>query len=288
MECVLEAGDALGESIVWCSRTNRLWWTDVLTATVHELTWPAAEHRLHPLPFRRLGSIGLHRDGGLVVATELGVFRWSPSEGVGAQVMPARWNPLTYRLNDGRCDRAGRFWVASMCDSYFGPSGTLYSLGPDKQVRSHIDDLVIPNAIAFSPDDRRFYFADTRQYVIWEFEFDLSEGRLGRRRTFATFGTGPARPDGSCVDADGCVWNATYAGAAVTHYTPDGKTDTVVPLPVTYPTCVCIGGPDLDTLFVTSSRYPLTAAERVKEPLAGGLFAHKIHIAGLVEPECQL
>jgi sugar lactone lactonase YvrE len=284
MQCVVDTRDQLGECVLWCTRSQRLWWVDVLSASLHELSWPAGQHRTHQLPFRRLGSIGLRASGGLVLATEQGVFGWHPDRGVGAQLMAPRWDPVTHRLNDGRCDRAGRFWVGSMHDSLFVPDGTLFSIGPAAEAVAHFDDIIVPNSLAFSPDDRRFYFADTRRYMIWQFDFDIESGRIGNRRPFVDFGLGPARPDGSCVDANGCLWNASFDGGRVVRYTPDGITDTVVQLPVSCPTCVCLGGPDLDTLFVTTASFSLSAEQRLQEPLAGGLFALRVPTAGLAEP----
>ena len=284
MQCVVDTRDRLGESVLWCPRSQRLWWVDVLSAALHELAWPAGLHRTHQLPFRRLGSIGLCADGGLVLATEQGLFGWHPDRGLGAQLMAPRWDPATHRLNDGRCDRAGRFWVGSMSDSLFVPEGTLFSIGPAAEAVAHFDDIIVPNSLAFSPDDRRFYFADTRRYMIWQFDFEIESGRIGNRRPFVDFGSGAARPDGSCVDANGCLWNAAFDGGRVVRYTPDGIVDTVVQLPVSCPTCVCLGGPDLDTLFVTTASFSLSAEQRLQEPLAGGLFALRVPTRGLAEP----
>jgi sugar lactone lactonase YvrE len=284
VECVVETRDLLGESVLWCPRSERLWWVDVLRAVLHEVSWPAGIHRSHELPFRRLGSIALRATGGLVLATEQGLFGWDADRGLGARLMAPRWDVLTHRLNDGRCDRSGRFWVGSMHDTQFVPEGTLYSIGRGLDVKSHLADIIVPNAIAFSPDDRRFYFADTRRYVLWQFDFDIGSAQLANRRPLVEFGTGPARPDGACVDADGCIWNASFAGASVVRYTPNGAVDAVVRLPVSCPTCVCLGGRDLDTLFVTSASYQLTADQARREPLAGGLFALRVATAGLTEP----
>ena len=171
-----------------------------------------------------------------------------------------------------------------MHDSAFVPEGTLFSLGPGTAVASHFGEIIVPNAFAFSPDDRHFYFADTRRYVIWRFDFDLASGHLRNRRPFVAFGAGPARPDGSCVDAEGCLWNAAYAGGRVVRYTPDGRVDRVIALPVSCPTCVCLGGRDLDLLFVTSARFALKAEQHAVEPLAGGVFAVPVSAKGLPEP----
>lgn len=286
--CVAETADLLGEGVVWCARSRRVWWADVMRGVIHELSWPQAVHVEHRLPFRRIGSLGLLASGGLLVATEQGIFCWDPVHGVGACVMAPRWNPVVFRLNDGRADRAGRFWVGSMSDGQFVPEGRLYSRSPGGAIDDHADGIIIPNAIAFSPDDRWFYFADTRRYVIWRYAFDLAEGRISAQEVFVDFGSGPGRPDGSCVDVDGCIWNACYEGGRVVRYTPKGQIDREIALPVSFPTCVALGGDALDTLFITTARGPLADERRAAEPLAGHLFAVPVGTAGQPEPLVRL
>jgi sugar lactone lactonase YvrE len=286
--CVAPTADTLGESVLWCPRSRKVWWVDVMRAVIHELSWPEMVLIEHDLPFRRIGSIGLQAEGGLLVTTEQGAFRWSPEHGLGACVMAPRWDPTVFRLNDGRADRAGRFWVGSMHDSRFVPEGTLYSRSPGGTVNEHVGGIIVPNAIAFSPDNRWFYFADTRRYVIWRYAFDLAEGLLSERQVFVDFGSGPGRPDGSCVDVDGCIWNTCYEGSRLIRYTPAGRIDREIELPVSFPTCVALGGDALDTLFITTASGPLPEARRAAEPLAGHLFAVSVENAGLPEPLVRL
>jgi sugar lactone lactonase YvrE len=209
--------------------------------------------------------------------------------GVGPCVVPALWNQQTHRLNDGRADRAGRFWVGSMHDTDFtAPDGSLYSFASGGRTHVYETGIIIPNSIAFSPDDRWFYFADTRRYVIWQYAFDLADGQLSNRTVFAEFGNGPARPDGSCMDATGCLWNASYEGARITRFTPTGAVDREIALPVSFPTCVALGGDALDTLFITTAVGPVPYARRAQEPLAGGLFAVNAGVVGLPEPAVGL
>ncbi len=284
LHCVAATADLLGEVPVWCPRSQRLWWVDVLGAALHRLDPATGERRDWRLPFRRLGSIALRRSGGLVLATEQGLYGFDPeTERTEFLVLPEAGRP-THRLNDGRCDRAGRFWVGSMSDVDFTPTGRLFRVEPDLAVAPMLDEIIVPNSIAFSPDDRTFYFADTRRYRIWAFDFDLASGALSNRRVFAETGPGPGRPDGSCVDAEGFLWNADYAGGRVVRYAPDGRVDRAIALPVSYPTCVCFGGPGLDVLFITSARFPLTPEEAQREPQAGSLFALETKHRGLPEP----
>ena len=118
-----------------------------------------------------------------------------------------------------------------------------------------LDRIIVPNSVAFSPDDRTLYFADTRAYTIWAFDFDIAVGAIANRRVFAQT-MPPARPDGACVDADGFLWSAKYAGSRIVRYAPDGRIDRIVELPVSHPTCCCFGGDDLQTLYVTSASDP--------------------------------
>lgn len=284
MECVVACENALGEGVVWCPRQQRLWWVDVLAGHVHEWRLSDGLHRVHETVFRRIGSLALRQKGGLVLATEQGLFAWDPERATSTLLVNPEPDRLTHRLNDGRCDRAGRFWVGSMHDTQFVPEGALFRVGANLDVSRLEEGIVIPNSIAFSPDDRTFYFADTRKYVIWAYDFSLSEGVLDNRRVFASYGQGPGRPDGSCVDREGCLWNAVYAGGKIVRYTPNGRVDRIVELPVSYPTCCCFGGSDLDILFVTSARFPLSAQEQAAQPLSGSVLALRPGVQGLPEP----
>jgi len=123
------------------------------------------------------------------------------------------------------------------------------------------------------------YFADSPRHLIWAFDFDADDGAISNRREFADLTGRKALPDGSCVDADGCLWNAEYAGRRLTRYTPDGRVERTVELPVSNPTCCCFGGERLDTLYVTS------ATQRLTEPAAieGALLALEPGVRGLPE-----
>jgi sugar lactone lactonase YvrE len=133
--------------------------------------------------------------------------------------------------------------------------------------------MIVSNGIAFSPDDKTMYFTDTRRHLSWQFDFDLEAGRISNQRLFADYSGSGERPDGACVDVDGGIWTAFFAGGRVVRYRPDGVIDVVVPVPVTNPTCVCFGGADLRTLYITTAAKFLTPEQRAAEPLAGSLLA---------------
>jgi sugar lactone lactonase YvrE len=152
-------------------------------------------------------------------------------------------------------------------------------------VARHQGDVVVSNSIAISPDRRTLYFSDTRRFVMWAFDFDEERGVLSNRRVFVDHSAARDRPDGACVDEEGCVWVAMFAGKRIVRYRPDGTLDRTIEVPVTNPTCVCFGGADLATLYITTARKFLSPAQLEAEPLAGALLAVEPGVRGL--PEAQ-
>jgi sugar lactone lactonase YvrE len=280
-EIVGRERDRLGEVPVWSVRDRCLWWVDVLTPTLRCYAPDTGAQVSYPIPVRSLGCVALRAEGGLILGTDAGVLAFDPQSGAILLVQPEPDRPA-HRLNDGRCDRRGRLWVGSMNERAFVPEGTLFRVDPDLSVHPMLDQIKVPNAIAFSPDDRTLYFADTRACTIWRFDFDIAEGRIWNRRVFAET-RAPARPDGACVDADGFLWNTHFAGACVVRYAPDGHVDRVVELPVGNPTCCCFGGDNLDTLFVTSASDPVLTGAHPSD-VCGKLIALDVGSRGLPEP----
>lgn len=187
-----------------------------------------------------------------------------------------------HRKNDGRADWAGNFWIGTLREDDYAPVGSLYRVTPDRMVTTQARGLAIPNALAFDPERRRMYFADTRAHTIWVKDYDPAADLIGEKRVFATT-VAPARPDGSCIDAEGYVWNAEYAGGRIARYSHSGEISRVVELPVSYPTCCCFGGKNLGHLYVTSASEPLSAEERLAEPLAGQVLAMDVGARGRAE-----
>ncbi len=281
--CVVQANDALGESVLWCPRSRRVWWLDILAPALQSFDPRTREHRVIPLPGRNCGNLALRRAGGFVLAMDGGLHGFDPDTGALEFLLHVEGEPPENRYNDGRCDRMGRLWIGTTDSRHRRPSGGLYRIGPDRAAARMLDGVTIPNSTAFSPDDRTLYFADTPRHVVWAFDFDLAAGEISNRRVFADLSAGRGFPDGSCVDADGFLWNAQYGGGRVVRYAPDGGVDRVLALPVSNPTCCCFGGDDLETLYVTSAAQRMTPEQRAAEPLAGGLLAVRAGVRGLPE-----
>lgn len=280
VEVAARGADRLGECPLWDERESALWWVDS--------RWPAAK-RLDPssgavmmVVLREVvGSIALREAGGLLAATKSGLHLLDPSSGA----LEARANPEAHlpdnRFNDGRCDRQGRFWAGTMSDVRRDPVGSLYRFETDFACTRLRNAIIIPNSLAFSADSRTMYFADTNRHTIWAYDYDPATGAATRERVFADTGSG--RPDGSCVDAEGCLWNAEYGSGRLVRYTPAGKVDRAVEVPVSNPTCCAFGGEDLGTLYVTTATQRLAPEDLARQPLAGSLLALRPGVKGLPE-----
>lgn len=284
IECVVKSKDRVGEVPVWCDRSHKVWWIDVRQPRIQSFDPESGSHEVFLVEGKAIGSYALRESGGMILAQEDGIHLYDPATKSRSMLLELEGDIEVNRLNDGRCDRRGRFWLGSMNDTVREPDGSFYSVSADLEVQKWFGDINIPNGVAFSPDDTVLYFADTPAQKIWAFDFDLEEGRISNRRLFADLAGNPGRPDGSTVDAQGFLWNAEFNGKRVVRYTPDGRIDRVIDMPVTNNTCLGFGGPDLSLLYVTTAWQGLSEEKRVQEPLAGGLFCLDVGIKGLPEP----
>ncbi|HUP55414.1 MAG TPA: SMP-30/gluconolactonase/LRE family protein [Methylomirabilota bacterium] len=284
--CVLPAAAQLGECPVWDPDEARLYWIDIDGRAIHRYD-PASgldEQRAAP---GRPGSLALTGVAGrLLVALEgrLALFDWDPAtwrdwvalepEGAGN------------RLNDGRCDPGGRFWVGSMFDpsSARKATGLLHRVEPDGTSVTVRSEIGVANGLAFSPDGRTMYFADTHRDTVWAYDYDLATGDATNERVFLDFGPLPGRPDGACVDEAGCYWVACVTGGMVLRVTPAGVVDRRVRVPVDKPTMPAFGGPGLSTLFITTIGGGGSHQVDPSQPEAGSVFAIEAGVKGLPEP----
>ena len=167
------------------------------------------------------------------------------------------------------------------------PVGALYRLWPDRRCELLFDELTVTNGCAFSPDGRIFYFSDSEASVrtIWACDHDVASGALTNRRVFVDTHGLAGRPDGGTVDADGCYWMAGVGGWQLVRFTPEGKVDRIVEVPVEKPTKVAFGGPALDVLYFTSIGMNPTPGTEARQPQAGGIFATRVPgVVGVAQP----
>jgi sugar lactone lactonase YvrE len=272
IERVVPSHDRLGETPLWCDRTQKLWWIDIEVPKIQSYEPGTGRHDVLPIEGTYLGSLALTDTARHLIAIDLSLLQVDPTSGaltLFAQIESG----LDNRLNDGRVDADGRLWIGTMDNQLHRGNGSLYRVDPDGSVTTMLGDIIVSNGIAHSPDNRTLYLTDTRRFCTWAFDLDRAAGTISNRRLFADYRTSGDRPDGTCVDADGCLWTAFFAGSRVVRYRRDGTIDRTIHLPVTNPTCVCFGGRELKTLYITTARKFLSDDQLGSEPLAGSLLA---------------
>ena len=270
----------VGESAIWDD--GALLWVDIPGRKVLRTRPESGSTESWDFP-EMTGFVQPVDDGTWLVGQHDAILKFDPAGG-GTSVF-SRLEPASSgnRTNDTCCDRQGRLWVGTMPLPQTGlsPVGSLFFVAADGIADRIGTGLTIPNGLAFSPDGLTVYWADTlvTPHRIWCARYDAGTGRPQGRKTFATLPEG--RPDGATVDAAGCYWVAAVRGSRLLRFTPEGKLDLAVELPVSRPSKLAFGGSDLKTIFVTSISDGLAAGERAGEPLAGALLALDLGIEGL-------
>ncbi len=280
--CVVDCKNKLGEVPVWDVAEQALYWVDIEGSLLQRLEPASGTRRTWRLP-ERVCALALRQKGGLVLALASGFAFFDPATGALERLAVPEAHMPHNRMNDGKCDRRGRFWAGTMDDRLASPTGALYRLDPDLTCRRMESGIGISNSLAWSPDDRVFYFADSLPRKIFAYDFDAETGAIGNRRVFTDCRDQPGVPDGSTVDVEGYLWNAQWDGWRLVRYTPNGRIERIVDLPVQKPTSCMFGGPDLATLYVTSAVWDLTAEALARQPHAGGVFALDVGVRGLPE-----
>jgi L-arabinonolactonase len=283
IEVVVAADAVLGEGVVWSPRSATVIWTDIVGKRLWTLHPGTRQTTVEELP-ERLACLAPMQDGRLLAgfASGLGIY----SNGRTEAAIPIEHDQPRTRLNDGRLDREGRFVFGTMDEGDGGPQ-------PIAHVWRHhgmadpmpiLSDIRITNSIAFSPDGRTMYVADTPTKVIMAYDYDR-DGVASNGRIFAEVDGNGGYPDGSTVDSEGYLWNCEWDGHRIVRYDPRGRVDRVIPMPVSKPTCCAFGGENLSTLYITSARYGMTEDQLAAEPLAGSLLTCQAGVRGLPDME---
>ena len=294
-ELVLDARCATGESPVWHVAEQALYWVDIPARQLHRLDPATGAHAVWTGD-EMLACIAPRADrpGQWIAGQESGLFAIAPRDDgtLASTLLASAPHARTgMRFNDGRCDRQGRFRAGTMClDMAAGLDvGRVYryrvDVNAEAALQLELDALIVPNGLAFSPDGTTMYLSDSHPEVqkIWAFDYDVDTGTPHDRRLFVDMKPLPGRPDGAAVDAEGCYWICGNDAGLVHRFTPDGRLDRSLAVPVRKPAMCAFGGPRLETLFVTSIR---PGGDLSDQPLAGGVFALHPGVAGLPEPAC--
>jgi sugar lactone lactonase YvrE len=262
---------ALGEGPCWDAAAGCLYWTDIPAHRVHRLASDGTHTAWQT--GQPVGAVVPRAGGGLLLAASDGFLTLDTDTGLLTMIARVEPEVPENRLNDGACDRAGRYFGGTMAGDEAPGAGSVYRLDPDHQVTKLFSGVGISNGIGWSPDERLMYYIDSLTYRVDVFDFDPAAGALSNRRRFTSVGEGGVMPDGLSVDAEGCVWVALWGGSAVRRFSPDGTLDLVLDVPAENVTSCAFGGPDLDILYITTADGPGGSG--------GALFACEPAVTGL-------
>ena len=286
VELLVDSGTLLGECPVWDVKENVLYWIDIDGHKINCYDPSSCNNETRKLPFKA-GSLAIRKQGGLLLAMSNGFYNYDfKNEILESRECDPEPERKDNRLNDGRCDPGGRFWVGSMNDlrrikgQY---EGNLYCYHPDGECVSQNLPVGVANGLAFSPDERYMFFADTMRETVWRFDYDKDQGEIWNQQVFLSLKNLSGKPDGACVDADGCYWLAHIYGWKVARYTPKGKLDREIQLPFPKPSMCAFGGSKLDTLYITSISTKDDKSNG-ENKYSGGLFAVNPGVSGIPEP----
>lgn len=276
----------LGESPVWNPDERALYWIDIAGKAVHCFTIAHSKHRTWPMPSEP-GCIARCVNGGLIVAMRSGVAILDTDTGLLEPVTEPPYNPHEFRFNDGRCDAAGRLWTGTLFDPRDKPAGTLYCIEKG-MIKDAQKGVTVSNGVAFSPDNKIMYHADTTAHRIYAYDFEMASGTISNSRVFMQFSSDRSvgyggRPDGAAVDSEGAYWCAMYEGGRLLRIAPSGEILDEINLPVRCPTMPAFGGADMKTLFVTTARHNRSADELKRHPLSGCVLSIHVEVPGQVD-----
>lgn len=264
-EIVLEAKTLLGEGPAWDAKSQTLYWVDILGKRVY-----ANDHVLVELD-DTIGCLAPRQNGNLLLGMRSSFADLEPGSGK-LTVLASLSEPANNRVNDGKCDPAGRFLAGTMDMNEKDASGSLYSFDGNKVTRL-LDGIRISNGLAWSVDHKMLYFIDTPTREVKVFDYDAAAGQIADPRTAIAIPESLGWPDGMTADTDGNLWIAMWGGAQVTRWDPrSGRLLEQIPIPALQSSSCVFGGRDMNELYVTSARVGMTEPDLNKYPLSGSLF----------------
>lgn len=281
VEVALKTRANLGECPRWDDQENYLYWIDINAFQLHRFDPRTGKDEY--LQFdEEIGCFSLRQKGGFLLAMRTGFYTIDGWNTERSFIADPEVGMEKNRFNDGRADAAGRMFAGSVYPPKDYRGASIYSLTPGGEVRKWVSELLTANGIAFSPNSRKFYYADTPSHAIQQCDYDIETGVVSNCRVFHQFPLGNGRPDGASVDSEGCYWTALYEGGRVVRLSPAGEILEEIPVPARCPTMVAFGGEDLRTLYITSVG-ARPEEELQQYPDSGSLFSVRVDVPGLPE-----
>ena len=284
IECVGTTKAKLGENPIWDDHKQGLWWIDIYGQNLHFHHPDTQANQTWPMP-GKIAGVALAESGKLMAGMGGDVILIEVGPDVAIQKI---CTPVTdtsaRRLNEARVDPTGKYyWVGEACLDFDDRSASLFRVDAKGNCETFLSGIGVSNGLAWSPDGRTLYFADTPTSTVWRFDYNLETGTLGERQVFREFTANEGRPDGASVDTEGYYWIACVDHGKIFRLAPDGSTDLVVQMPVNYPTMCAFGGPEMSDIYVSSLSWRPINGQPTNEDLAGRLFRFQTEICGVSE-----
>lgn len=281
VEVAIPANASLAECPRWDPASKKLYWIDINKFELHRFDPQARQDEF--LTFdEEIGCFSIREKGGFILAMRSGYYLMDAWSTDLSFISDPESDLDKTRFNDGRCDAKGRLFSGSYYPPKDYDGANLWSIDGNHTVKKVADDLLTTNGIAFSPDNKTFYYSDTPKHIIYQCDYDLETGEASNRRTFHEFPKGKGRPDGASVDVEGCYWSALYEGGRIVRINPQGEIIQEIAIPAKCPTMVGFGGDDLKTLYITSAGG--RSEEELKlYPNTGSVFKVRVDVPGLPE-----
>jgi len=276
IECIADYCCETGENPLWHPLEKQLYWCDIPNGRIFRYD-PASGTHEKCYEGRPVGGFTFQSDGSLLLFMDRGtIANWWDGEltEVGSEIEAER----SSRFNDVIADPVGRVFCGTMSSDE--KKGSLYRLDLDGTLHLVLNDIGCSNGMAFSPDQRSFYYTDSFAREIYIFDYNIEDGNISNQRIFARLAESEGLPDGATVDAEGHLWSAIWDGACVVRFLPDGRIDTKISLPTRKTSSLAFGGSDYTDIYVT------TAGGNTKQedgPQAGALFRLKTRTRGVPE-----
>ncbi|MBN9544730.1 MAG: SMP-30/gluconolactonase/LRE family protein [Alphaproteobacteria bacterium] len=282
VECVWPLQADLGEGPFWSAAEKSVWFVDIVERRIHRFEPDTGRHQSWTAP-AKVSFVLPEARGSFLVGLPGAVARFHAGTGAFEILARVEGDYPQNRLNDAGIDRRGRLWFGSMDEDSRRKSAAIYRWGAEPAPVLVDAGYCISNGPAFSPDGRAFYATDTLDYVLYRFAVG-EDGALGHKTPLIRFKPEDGFPDGTTVDAEGCLWVAFWGGWCVRRFSPDGRQVAEVKLPCAHVTKLAFGGDALRTAYVTTARHGLGPQDLAGQPLAGGLFAFAVDVPGLPQP----
>lgn len=271
----------LGEGPLWIAKLGGFFWVDIEKGNLHRYHLASEQHEIRHFP-HRLAVVLEGQNGKLILGLDRKLVRYDWETEEIEELCSVEEDLNLNRFNDGKVDPKGRIWIGTLSTLFTEGAGSLYRIGPDLQPKVQMKNLTISNGMAWTVDQQTFYFIDTPTKKIQEFSFDPESGEIKFRRIAAEIPEGLGFPDGMCIDREGMLWIAHYAGSGVYRWNPNsGELLAKIELPVPNVTSCCFGGENLDMMLITTAQENLLEDDLKKYPQSGDVFLVKLEVEGL-------